>query len=211
MNSMPEPRPELLPTRQSLLSRLKDKEDNQSWRHFLDLYWKLIYGVATQAGLTHDEAQDVVQETVISVARTMDQFKYDPKRCSIKTWLQHLTRKRIADQFRKRRVDESRHEQASLQALGTAVNEIADPGRTELDKVWDEEWEKNLMDAALERVKARVNPKHYQIFHLYALRGLSVNQVCAALGVNSGHVYLAKHRVSAMLKKEIKKLDSECL
>jgi RNA polymerase sigma factor (sigma-70 family) len=208
---MPEPRRELLPTRRSLLNRLKDRGDQESWRHFLDLYWKLIYGVATQAGLSHAEAQDVVQETVISVARTMDQFKYNPKLCSFKTWLQHLTRKRIADQFRKRRVDDSRHQEASLQALGTAVEQIAEPGRTELDKVWDEEWEKNLMDAALERVKAQVNPRHYQIFHLYALRGLSVNQVCDSLGVNAGQVYLAKHRVSALLKKEIKKLDSENL
>src|SRR5579864_8755513 len=158
MNSMPEVRPEPLPTRRSLLNRLKDSGDQESWRHFFDLYWKLIYGVATQAGLTHTEAQEVVQETVISVARTMDQIKYDPKRCSFKTWLQHLTRKRIADQFRKRRVDDARHEQASLQSLGTAVEQIADPASTDLDKVWDAEWEKNLMDAALERVKTQVNP-----------------------------------------------------
>jgi len=34
---------ELIPTRQSLLGRLKDWEDQASWREFFDTYWRLIY------------------------------------------------------------------------------------------------------------------------------------------------------------------------
>ena len=55
-------------TRASLLVRLKDREDQASWQEFFDTYWRLIYSVATKAGLNDAEAQDVVQETVISVA-----------------------------------------------------------------------------------------------------------------------------------------------
>jgi hypothetical protein len=32
-----------IPTRSTLLSRLKDLGDDQSWRRFFDTYWKLIY------------------------------------------------------------------------------------------------------------------------------------------------------------------------
>ena len=52
---------ELIPTRWSLICRLKDWNDQVGWREFFDTYWKLIYSVAIKAGLTDAEAQDVVQ------------------------------------------------------------------------------------------------------------------------------------------------------
>src|SRR6266700_480359 len=94
---------ELLATRWTLIERLKNWDDQESWRQFFDTYWKLIYGVAIKSGLTHPEAQDVVQETVISVCKSMHNFKADPAYGSFKAWLLNLTRWRITDQFRKRR------------------------------------------------------------------------------------------------------------
>ena len=93
---------ELIPTRRTLLSRLKDWNDQQSWKEFFDTYWKLIYGVARKSGLTETESQDVVQETMVSVARQMPTFKYDPRIGSFKAWLLNLTRWRMGDQFRRR-------------------------------------------------------------------------------------------------------------
>ena len=75
---------ELIPTRQSLLSRLKDRQDNESWKVFFDTYWKLIYGAALRAGLREAEAQDAVQETVISVMNSMPDFKYNAEVGSFK-------------------------------------------------------------------------------------------------------------------------------
>src|SRR5881394_2654935 len=66
---------ELIPTRDSLLSRLKDWQDDVSWRDFFNTYWRLVYGVALKAGLNEQEAQEVVQETVITVARRIHEFK----------------------------------------------------------------------------------------------------------------------------------------
>src|SRR5438132_4093659 len=93
---------ELIPTRQSLLSRLKNADDQASWQDFFDTYWRLIYAVAIKSGLTEAEAQDAVQETVIAVARNIKEFQYDPKKCSFKSWLMMLTRQRIIWQLRKR-------------------------------------------------------------------------------------------------------------
>ena len=76
---MSEPNDELIPTRATLIQRLKNWQDQSSWQDFFDTYWKLIYGVAIKGGLTATEAQDVVQETMIAVARHMPTFKYDPK------------------------------------------------------------------------------------------------------------------------------------
>jgi len=72
--------PDSLPTRSSLLSRLRDLGDSGSWRDFFETYWRLLYNVARKSGLADAEAQDVVQDTVIAVARKMPGFHYDPAR-----------------------------------------------------------------------------------------------------------------------------------
>ena len=92
---------EFPPTRHSLLTRLKDWDDQTSWREFFDTYWRLIYAVALKAGLSDAEAQDVVQETVLTVAKKVGAFEAQPDG-SFKGWLLQITRRRMADQFEKR-------------------------------------------------------------------------------------------------------------
>ena len=76
-----------LPTRQTLLSRLKDWDDAESWREFFESYSKLIYGVARRSGLSDSDAQEVVQETLVTVANKIPDFKYDPNKGSFKEFL----------------------------------------------------------------------------------------------------------------------------
>ena len=64
----------LLPTRQSLLSRLRDWQDQDGWREFFDSYWRLIYNVARKSGLGDAEAQDVVQTTFMYPLRPGARF-----------------------------------------------------------------------------------------------------------------------------------------
>src|SRR5262245_3254747 len=149
---------DLLPTRWSLLTRLKNWDDQASWQEFFDTYWKLIYGVALKAGLSDAEAQDVVQETVITVAKNLDQFKTDPAHGSFKGWLLHTTRWRIADQFRKRSPERGlggRHTDATSRT--DTAERIPDPSGSGLEALWDEEWEKNLLAVATENVKRQVS------------------------------------------------------
>ena len=63
-----------IPKRQSLLARLKDVGDQESWRDFFDTYWRLIHATALKAGLTDTEAQEVVQEVMIAAAKIMPEF-----------------------------------------------------------------------------------------------------------------------------------------
>lgn len=207
--TMPVDADEFLPTRRSLLSRLKDSDDQISWRKFFDTYWKLIYGVAIKAGLNDAEAQDVVQETVIAVARNIAEFKYDPAVCSFKGWLMQVTRSRIANQYRRRKRHPEDCPQAPEQTSGTALlDRIPDPAGKYLDNLWDEEWHKNLMDAALHRIKDQVDIRQYQMFDFYVLKQWPVRKVAQALNVSVGRVYLAKHRVSKLVKKEIHRLET---
>src|ERR1039457_2550866 len=95
---------QLIPTRRSLLSRLKHWDDQKSYQDFYEIYHPLIYGAAVEAGLTKTEAEDVMQETATAVAKAIRglKFSYEPERCSFKTWLHGITKRKVADQFRKR-------------------------------------------------------------------------------------------------------------
>jgi len=199
---------EFIPTRKSLLSRLKRWDDNGSWRDFFNTYWKLIYAVATQAGLTHTEAEDVVQETVLAVARGIGRFRYDPAVCSFKSWLMQVTRSKIANQFQKRPKHPSPPEPTTETGSGTPLLErLPDPASPVLDSVWEAEWQKNLMDAAIQKVKRRVPIEQYQIFDFYVLKNWPARKVAQTLQVSIGRVYLARHRVTGLIKKEVALLE----
>jgi RNA polymerase sigma factor (sigma-70 family) len=200
-----------LPTRKSLLGRIKDWEDQESWRDFFDTYWKLIYGVALRAGLTHTEAQDTVQETVLAVAKSIGQFNYDPAICSFKGWLMQVTGNRIADQFRKGKRHPLSPEAMPDDADHTPLLERLPEPVGRLESVWDDEWQKNLVDAAIARVKHRVPMEQYQMFDLYVLKKWPAGKVAKTLGKTLGHVYLAKHRVSRLIQKEVERLEKQPL
>jgi RNA polymerase sigma-70 factor (ECF subfamily) len=206
-------REELLPTRRSLLDRLRDWEDQVSWREFFDTYWKFIYSMAVRAGLSDQEAEDVVQETVTSVAKKMPEFQYDPERCSFKGWLMHVTRLRIIDQLRRRQPRFSQSAASHRDSTQTpTVERVPDPaGTAAFEAAWDEEWERNLVDAAMERVKLRVKPEHYQIFYLSAVKGLATGEVARILQVNAGRVYLVRHRLAKEVKREVERLREKPL
>lgn len=200
---------ELIPTRQSLLERLKQWNDQESWKVFFDTYWRLIYCAAKKAGLSDAEAQDVVQETVISVLKSMPSFEYQAKHGSFKSWLLQLTSWRIVDQFRKRGPEYNRSAEPAgpITATGTAdLEQVADSAGLQLEALWDREWESNLMEAAVERVKRKVNAKDYQIFDLYVFKQWPVARVTRALNVSAPRVYLTKHRVGNLIKKEVARL-----
>jgi RNA polymerase sigma-70 factor (ECF subfamily) len=197
---------DLIPTRYSLLSRLQNRDDHESWREFFECYWRLIFTLAIQAGLSDAEAQDVVQETVICVARDLEKFKRDRALGTFKGWLRNIIRWRICDQLRKRgRLAWPEPERGQPVPM---VEEIPED-KSVFDLHWAAEWHANLFEAALERIKQRVREEHYQIFQLHVMKGWPVLKVAQAMNVNAAQVYLIKHRISAQLKKEIQAIEKK--
>src|SRR2546423_6114192 len=197
----------LIGTRRSLVERLADWGDQRRWQEFFDTYWKLIYSAARKSGLTDVEAQEVVQETVITVAKKIDKLKYDPAIGSFKGWLLQIRRWRIADQFRKREPGNAKRTRAMDDRLTATIERLPDEHVADLDAVWEKEWQDNLFEAAIARVKKKVEPKQFQIFDCYVRKEWPAQKCAEQLRVNIGQVYLARHRVSALLKKEIKALE----
>jgi RNA polymerase sigma factor (sigma-70 family) len=210
-------RDDSIPTRASLLERLKDMGDQTSWNLFHDLYHDLIFSVARRAGLNESEAREVVQETLISVAKKMPGFTYDPAKDSFKGWLLTVVRWRVRDQLAKRfdptgqQQSKSSGGHAEPDTRTATIDRVPDPGVPALESIWDEEWESQLLQAALARIKRQVQPQHYQIYHLHVVLGQPAREVARTLRVNAAQIYLAKHRVGNLLRKEVQRLKRTLL
>jgi len=200
-----------LKTRSTLLSRLRNLDDQESWRVFFDRYWELIYNVAKQSGLGEPEAQDVVQETVISVAKAMPDFRYDPARGSFKQWLLRITGRRIMDHLRRtyRQPPRADVELDALDEADTPEALISDPAAQQVQAAWEEEWERRILAEAVTRVRGAANPKHFQIFDYCVLKEWPASKVARLLGLNAAQVYLAKHRVSQAVKRAARSIRDE--
>lgn len=182
---------EFIPTRESLISRLRQKE-NEGWREFFETYWKLIYNAARKSGLTDTEAQEVVQETMIGVSRRIPGYRYDPELCSFKTWLMNLVRWRVVDQFR------NREDHATLDQAFDVADEKA------FARLWEEDWERNLINAAVERIRNNVRPQEFQIFAYSVLQKNGPKKTAEVLNLSITYVNVANHRVMRRLQEEIK-------
>ena len=197
-------------TRASLLRRVRNPRDEDSWREFFHIYQPLLYRYARARGLDPEKAEEVAQQCLALLTEKMPTFEYDPEKCSFKGWLKHVTRLRIVDQYRRRQPGHRPLKPPGQDTRSTAtIERIEDPHGVELEKIWDDEWEQNLVDVAMERVKRQVNAEHYQMFYMSAVQGISPREVAKMLGKNVGHVYLVRHRVAKLVKKEKDRLESK--
>jgi RNA polymerase sigma factor (sigma-70 family) len=212
MNDVATEEPSSIQTRPSLLNRLKTGDDNESWQEFYRVYGKLVRDFAIQAGLTNSEADEAVQETAIAMARHLPEYRYDPKVCRFKTWLLNMTRWRIQDQLKKRRKEtagtlgrssESHNNEIDQTAT---INRVPDPAAVDFEALFETQWRENLFTDALERVKQKFSLKQFQIFDLLVLKEWPGADVAQSLGVSLANVYVTRHRITAAIKKETKRL-----
>jgi RNA polymerase sigma-70 factor (ECF subfamily) len=208
---MSDPVEDSLLTRRTLLSRLRNLDDQESWRTFFNLYWRLLYNVARKSGLDDGGAQEIVQDTVIAVARKMPEFRYDPARGTFRQWLLRITRRRIIDHLRRiyRQPPKAEVGPESLDEDELHTAAIIDQSASAIDAAWNEEWEKATFDAALARVRGEINPRHFQVFDYCVLKEWPASKVAATLGLNAAQVYLAKHRVAQAMKHAVRRINDE--
>ena len=209
-DKMPKPADPMNRTRATLIHRLKNWQDGASWQDFFDTYWRLIYSVARQSGMTDAEAQDVVQETMIAVAKHMPTFTYDPSIGSFKSWLLNMTRWRVSDQFRKRhKLAANEPKRPKTETTTTAIEKIADPSGVKIDEIWEKEWQQNLLTAALENVKRRIDPGKFQVFDFYVNKDWPPEKVAKSFNISVDQVYVAKHRITQAIKDEVERLEKK--
>jgi DNA-directed RNA polymerase specialized sigma24 family protein len=120
----------------------------------------------------------------------------------------HVIRCRIADQFRRRRSQNVPLGSSSSDSTTEPVIDIPDASNDALATIWDEEWRKNIVDVAMQRVRGRVNPELYQIFYLHAVKGLGVRDVARLTSSSLPKVYVTYHRIAKQVKEEVRRLEN---
>ncbi len=199
-----------LQTRQTLLSRLRDLGDDESWRRFFDLYWRLLYNFARKSGLDDHAAREIVQDTVVSMARKMPEYHYDPEKGTFRQWLMRITRRRIVDHLRRQYRQPPRADlmPEALEELPEHADAVTDQTQA-LEDAWNQEWEKATFEAALSHVRETTNPRHFQAFDYCVLKEWPATKVAATLGMNRAQVYLAKHRVAQAMKRAVRQIEEQ--
>jgi RNA polymerase sigma factor (sigma-70 family) len=194
------------PTSASLLVRIRDGRDQEAWRQFVGLYAPVVYGFARKRGLQDADAADVMQDVLRSVSGAAARLEYDPSRGSFRGWLYTVARNKVFNFL-----DAGRH-RLGRGSGDTGIREKleAQPEpEWDLAASWDEEYERNLAAVAMRRVQGEVQEATWQAFWRTAVEGQSAREVGVALGMTSGAVYVARSRVLARIKDEVRQLEAE--
>ena len=197
--------PRVPETRASLILRLPSSADAEAWGEFVSIYEPFLYRFGRRGGLQDADANELVQNVMMSVARAVGRWKPDGDRGRFRTWLFRIARNQLIDTLQRRK------QQFSVQGLSGFVSaldrnlmtgalsesEIARSHRQELF-LW-----------AAERVKNSVREVTWQAFWKSAVEECDVEQVAAALNLTTGAVYIARSRVLAKLRDEVRKWESD--
>lgn len=192
-------------TSPSLLIGIRDRGDHRAWSQFVQIYQPLIHGFARKHGLQEADAADLTQEVLRAVARAVERLDYDPRRGSFRGWLFTVVRNKLRNflESRQRRVQGS-----GDTGVQEVLNEQPTPGQTS-EADWDREYERRLFTWAADQVKGTVQENTWQAFWHTAVEGKSGQDVARALDMSVAAVYLAKSRVMARLKEQIRSLQVE--
>jgi RNA polymerase sigma-70 factor (ECF subfamily) len=182
-------------TRLSLLLRIRNLQDSESWKEFIDIYTPFLYRVLGRLGLGDADAQDVIQETFAVVMSHIGDFEYDPSR-SFRAWLATVARNKA------RRI-------RRFAAGGTAnvgLVHAAPAPEPDLDQIIEAEWEKTVLELATREVEGRFGKVVMEAFRLAALERMPNEQVAEQLGIDVGYVYVCKSRVKKALTNAVKRI-----
>jgi RNA polymerase sigma factor (sigma-70 family) len=192
-------------TRPSLLVRIRDTADHQAWSQFVELYAPVIYGFARKHGLQDADAADLTQDVLRVVAKTIQGLDYDRQRGSFRGWLFTVLRNKLRNFVTRRRPYEQGTGDTDAQML---LQEQPAP-EEDAAASWDRDFERQLFACAAKQVRGRVQPATWQAFWLTTVQGKSGKQVAEELKMTVAAVYVAKSRVMAQLKEQVRLLREE--
>jgi RNA polymerase sigma-70 factor (ECF subfamily) len=190
-------------TSATLLARLGDPAvDPQAWAEFVRRYGPLVYRWCLHWRLQEADAQDVTQDVLARLVVRLRDFRYDPSR-SFRAYLRTVAGYAWRDLLEGRR-------KAGIATGDTAHVEMlaAVEAREDLARRLDEEFDRELLEHASERVRARVEPSTWEAFRLTAIEGLSGAEAAGRLGLGIYAVFKARSRVQKLLQQEVAELEA---
>jgi RNA polymerase sigma-70 factor (ECF subfamily) len=187
------------PTLLGLLRR--DPTDQAAWARFVDRYGPAIYRWCRQYRLQEADAEDVTQAVLLRLAKKMYDFAYDPTK-SFRRWLRTLTQHALSDFWQaQQKTGRGSGDNGAQEWLDTVE------ARQDLAARLEDEYDQELLEAAIARVRLRVAPHRWELFRLMAMDGLSGAEAAAKVGMPVATAYSVRHKVQAILTEELRRLD----
>ncbi|MCO8123759.1 sigma-70 family RNA polymerase sigma factor [Stieleria sp. TO1_6] len=192
-------------TRATLILRLRDGNDHDAWSEFLRDYGPMLYRFVRSRGLQDADAADVVQDVLRRVGSAIGRLEYDKQKGGFRAWLFTITRNRLYSYFEKRnKIGPTGNDTQQMQLLAQAADD-----RSELHEQWELEHLRSLAAAAMQVVEQQSDPKTWSAFRITAVEGRPAAAAAEELSMSPGAVYVAKSRVTARLRTEIERLQSQ--
>lgn len=188
-------------TRPSLIARLQTGVDDAAWDEFVAIYRPVIVRLATRQGVQHQDAEDVAQSVLLSVANSIAGWKVDPQRAKFRTWLQRIARNATINAIVRRPSDRPAGGTTAVQALGAIAS-----SHDELSAQFELEWRREAFRWASEEVRNELHPATWDAFWLTAVEGLDAAEVARRTEKTVGAVYIARCRVMQKIQAKIQEL-----
>jgi len=191
-------------THVSLLLRLRDSRDSDAWAEFVDVYAPLVYRLARRHGLQDADAADLTQDVLGALHSTLPQFRYDASKGTFRGWLFTVARNFL----RRSAQDRRRHPPASGTPEAQALLEQQPAPPEEVER-WEQEYQQRLFEYAAQRVRGHFRPTTWEAFWRTGVEGHNARDVAQGLGISVGAVYIARTRVLARIREQIRLLEEE--
>ena len=184
-------------TRMTLIKRVKDRLDDNSWEEFTQTYQPYIMTILHRSGIPSSHIQDLCQDILLKIWKSIESFEYDPEKCTFRTWLSVVCRNTVYKFSAK---------QKKLAIDDVEVPHIAD--EAEIDHIIEREWRLYIAAKALESVSRQFNKnalEAYRGFH----KGQSVEDIAQSLEISESSIYVYNKRVKDAMSREIILLSRE--
>lgn len=201
--------PELETTRLSLLDGLRQR-DPESWSELIDLYGPLVYAWVQRANVPRDMAVDVVQDTMLAVSESINQFRYRGPSDQFRGWLYGITRRQVAQFWRRR--ERMVVACGGSTAAGRLANLAGDGGPScqlppDESEATSPGQRVALIRRAADLVRSKVSSENWAAFIRTAIDGQSATHVAQELGLTPAAVRQAKSRVAKRLREQLGEWD----
>jgi RNA polymerase sigma factor (sigma-70 family) len=193
-------------TRPSLLVRLRDLQDQQSWEEFYTIYQPLVFRMARNQGFQDADASELSQEVFLAVASAIERWDPDPQRGSFRGWLFRIARNLMINWLAYRRRHPTGTGNSDMHKL---LAEHPDP--CELDgedsAVFDREYKRQAFAWAADQIRHEFHKSTWQAFWLTSVENQPVPEAAEKLNISVGAVYIARSRIMARLRQKIETLE----
>ncbi|MGA2442423.1 MAG: sigma-70 family RNA polymerase sigma factor [Tepidisphaeraceae bacterium] len=191
-------------TRSSLLRRLHDVNDQQSWGEFYEVYHPLLLRYVRSHDVEAHDAEDLVQDIFINKLRqAMTTFDFDRERGRFRTWLFQVTINAIRDWAR------SRQNRVVVGQDSAFTGPVVPSVTEELSRQWEQYHHEQIMQFAIKKSREFFEPKTWACFEQRMLQGRPGPEVAEELGLSVNAVYTNAHRALEKIRELCEQHDEE--